>query len=225
LLEVEKTNLRLITNDEYCTPIVGQLIDTLELPGYGKENYIKFIDKIIMKDSLNANGIRTPYHRLFDKEKFKRDSNQYTEEIESTFSYPFILKPTSLYGAKDFNKIHHKKEWLTYAEIATNYHYDFQVEEFITGTLFHCDAIIKNSHIIFNSISEYIWPIVLFKQGHPTGSIWLSESDSRWNPLNEFHTQVIAALQPPDGATHCEVFLRQTMKSYFWKLQQGLLVH
>lgn len=218
LQEVKKEALFLVTNDEYCIPIVGQLIDYFGLPGYGEHIFLRFIDKIIMKEALNAHGIRTPYHLLFDKEKHRHARQSYIQEIEKKFSYPFVLKPVSLYGATSFKKIHNRTEWFTYAKQAVDSTVIFQIEEFIAGTLFHCDALVHHSKIIFNSISEYIWPVAFVQKGYPTGSIWLPSFAPHWNLLNEFHQRVITALQPPDGATHCELFLTEHNEVVFLEI-------
>jgi len=218
LREVKKENIALVTNDECCIPIVSQLTDYFELQGDGETSILRFIDKIVMKDTLNAQGVRTPYHQLFDKEKYFKDKQQYIQDIENKFKYPFVLKPVSLYGSVGFNKLDSRADWFNHAEQAARTDAIFQIEEFIAGTLFHCDAIVKNSQIIFNSISEYIWPIALFKQGYPTGSIWLPPFDLRWNKLNEFHERVIRAMQPPDGATHCELFLSENNEIIFLEI-------
>lgn len=218
LQEVKRENLQLVTNDEYCIPIVSQLIDSLELRGFGELTSLRFIDKIVMKDTLNSQGIRTPYHQLFNKEKYLKNKQQYIQDIEKIFKYPFVIKPVASYGATSFNKLNNTTEWFNHAEQIVNSNDIFQIEEFIAGTVFHCDAIVKNSKIIFNSISEYIWPIALFKTGYPTGSIWLPPFDPRWNRLNEFHQRVIAAMHPPDGATHCELFLSENNEVVFLEI-------
>lgn len=207
LQEVKKENLRLITNDESCTPMVSKLIDHFDLPGYGYARISKFIDKLEMKAILDAQGIRTPRNHIFDRERYLRDPLDYIQDIEKDFKYPFVIKPVSLYGAADFQKIFERIEFIDHAEQAASSQFIFEIEEFIPGTLFHYDAIVRDSQIIFHSICEYMWPIALFQKGYPTGSIWLPHKDPRWKKLSDFHQQVITALQAPDGATHCELFL------------------
>jgi hypothetical protein len=163
LEEVKREKLRLVTNDECCIPIVGRLIDHLDLIGDGEKTLIKFIDKIVMKNTLDAQGIRTPYHWLFNKEDYFKNKTQYTDDLEKKFKYPFVLKPISLYGGAGFKKVHHRLEWLIYAEQIADSQYQFQIEEFIEGDLFHCDALIQNKQIIFSAISEYIWPMEFLK--------------------------------------------------------------
>ena len=218
LHEVTKEELRLVTNDEYCVPIVGKLIDHFALPGYGEDTFFRFIDKIIMKNALNAKGVRTPYHLLFDKEQYNENKEGYIQHIEKELKYPFVFKPTSMYGAASFKKIHNRTEWFSEAEQIVQSDIIFQMEEFIAGTLFHCDALIQDSKISFISISEYIWPVAFFEEGYPTGSIWLPSADPRWKQLSDFHQEVINALQPPDGATHCELFLTEDNEVVFLEI-------
>lgn len=218
LQEVKRENLQLVTNDEYCIPIVSQIIDNLGLRGFGEETSLRFIDKIVMKDTLASHGIRTPYHQLFDKDQYFKDKQLYIQNIEKNFEYPFVIKPVASFGATSFNKIHNRTEWSNHAEQIANFDVIFQIEEFISGTVFHCDAIVKNSQIIFSSISEYIWPIALFKEGYPSGSIWLPSSDPRWTKLSEFHQRIIAAMQPPDGATHSELFISDNNEIVFLEI-------
>ena len=109
-----------------------------------------------MKDTLNAQGIRTPYHQLFDKEKYLKDKQQYIQDIEKIFKYPFVIKPVASYGATSFNKLHNRTEWLNHAEKIANSNDIFQIEEFIAGAIFHCDAVVKNSQIICSAMAPLI---------------------------------------------------------------------
>jgi hypothetical protein len=77
---------------------------------------------------------------------------------------------------------------------------------------------VRDSKILFISIAEYLWPIALFKQGFPTGSIWLPPYDPRWKMLADFHHRVVSTLQPPDGATHCELFLTEENEIVFLEI-------
>ncbi|CDZ78381.1 D-alanyl-alanine synthetase A [Legionella massiliensis] len=213
-----RDQLRLVTNDEACTLVVGKLIDYLGLDGEGEKVLIKFVDKIVMKKLLDAQGIRTPYHQSFNKNEYNRNKVLYTTELEKKFNYPFAVKPIALYGSASFKKIHNRQDWFAYAEQIADSEIPFQIEEFIEGTLFHCDAIVQNKEIRFISISEYLWPMALFKEGYPIGSIVLPEYDSRWNQLNAVHQEIIAALEPPDGATHCELFLTKHNEVVFLEI-------
>ncbi|MBL7479913.1 ATP-grasp domain-containing protein [Legionella bononiensis] len=218
LNEISRNQLRLVTNDEACILVVGKLIDYLGLNGEGEQVLIKFIDKIVMKNTLDAQGIRTPYHQVFNREEYITDKVRYITELEKKFNYPFAVKPIALYGSASFKKIHNRNDWFAYVEQIAHSEISFQIEEFIEGTLFHCDAIVENKEIRFVSISEYLWPMALFKEGYPTGSIVLPEHDSRWNQLNVVHQQIIASLQPPDGVTHCELFLTQNNEVVFLEI-------
>ncbi|WP_454783364.1 ATP-grasp domain-containing protein [Legionella sp. WA2022007384] len=218
LKETNRDNLRLVTNDESCTLIVGKLIDHLGLKGEGERNLVKFVDKVVMKNILHAQGIRTPHYQEFNKESYFQNKVLYRKEVEKKFNYPFAVKPIALYGSASFKKIHNRTEWITYAEQIAHSEISFQIEEFIEGTLFHCDAIIQNKKIRFIAISEYLWPMALFKEGYPMGSIVLPETDPRWDKLNSVHEQIIASLQPPDGATHCELFLTKNDEIIFLEI-------
>jgi hypothetical protein len=46
----------------------------------------------------------------------------------------------------------------------------------------------------------------------------LPTSDPRWYKLNEFHQQIITTLLPPDGATHCELFLTKNNEVVFLEI-------
>ncbi|MDR3501181.1 MAG: ATP-grasp domain-containing protein [Legionella sp.] len=218
LEEISQDNLWLVTNDESCMLTVGKLIDHLGLPGDGEKTLVKFIDKVVMKNIVHAWGVRTPHYQVFNKEFYFKNKVLYGDELEKKFQYPFVVKPIALYGSASFKKIHNRTEWVSYAEQMAQSEIPFQIEEFIEGTLFHCDAIIQNKEVQFTSISEYLWPMALFMEGYPAGSIVLPKFDPRWDKLNAVHEQIIAALQPPDGATHCELFLTNNNEVIFLEI-------
>ena len=49
--------------------------------------------------------------------------------------------------------------------------WQFEIDEFIDGDLYHCDLIVFNDEISFFSVGAYANPLAQFSKGYPMGSI------------------------------------------------------
>lgn len=211
----ETSTLTLVTNNERCTPIVASLCDYFKAKGTSANEITRFIDKLAMKNALDDAHIRTPHHMHFDIDRYQDEQAEYLQLIENKIKYPIIAKPVSLYGAASITLIASRDEFVTWANSVSHSHIEFEVEEYIEGILYHCDSLVQDSKVIYTAIGENSWPILRFKDGYPIGSIWLPPSHARWQALNQFNQQILACLNPPDGATHCEIFVTPANEMIF----------
>eukprot|EP00126_Sphaerothecum_destruens_P015702 Sdes_comp9739_c0_seq1m1248 len=181
-----------------------------------------FRDKCLMKKILHANNVRAPKYSSFDWEKCdmsaaNSDKNcGYFNDLKESIGLPFIIKPTKGAGAVDVAKIYDESDFLSWLE---KYHsrqhgtksysdFDFQVEEFIAGTLFHVDSILKDGELIWIGMCEYIFPCFEFLQGKSLGSFLMRESNPLFGALSKFHQDCLKAFGNLNGIYHMEVFLQ-----------------
>lgn len=200
--------IRLLTNDEKCLMIVAKLNELLHTVGPRPALIQRFCDKDLMIQAAVAAGVRVPQQLKFSKLQYAQQQLNYLKSVVDVLEFPLIVKPTNLYGAAGTVKINSIFELSKWANDNHAGDQEYVLAEYIDGTLFHCNAVIQQGKCVYSTIEEYTWPCLNFRSGQPLGSIYLPSSDSRWHRLESFHQKILAALQPPDGATHTEIFMR-----------------
>lgn len=121
--------------------LAGQLRDEFNVPRLKSGTVIPFRDKVIMKDVLQSKGIHTPRYCSFDN-KQTVDPSAYFQNLQQIIGLPFILKPTSLPGGLGVVIIDSLSSFVEFCK-ENPVEAEYEAEEFITGTLFHCDSIRK----------------------------------------------------------------------------------
>ncbi len=159
-----------------------------------------FKDKMLMKQYLQKNNLRTPRFMLYDH------SYSY-EDLFHFFGTPFILKPTSLAASIGTYKISSLSDYENFKKEQKSTKNLYEAEEFIDGNLYHCDTCVKNKTILFRECSLYSCPNLDFQKGLPLGSIPLLHDDPRFIRLSSFATEALKALGMPDGCSHMELFI------------------
>lgn len=215
---IPKEQITLITANESCMPTLSELAEHFSVKGLSRHTTKLFTNKLMMKERLIQAGIRVPKFMPFDLEQYHQHKTEYLNQIEQSIPYPFIAKPVSLVGGASVTIISSKAELTAWANKIVHSPYQYEMEEYISGKLYECDTIIQNSKIIFTSVCEYAWPVHFYKEGFPIGSLWLPPSETVHQKLSEFNQKIIDCLQPPDGATHCEIFISDKDESVFLEI-------
>ena len=87
----------------------------------------------------------------------------------------------------------------------SQYPFAYEVDAFVTGTLYQCDSLTRAGRVVFRSVLELGCANFDFVQGRPLSVYPLPASELRAR-LERFDDDVIAALGFRDGATHHEIF-------------------
>lgn len=82
----------------------------------------------------------------------------------------------------------------------------FEVEDFIDGPMYHCDAIVQDGDVRFAAVCEYVSNPGAFAPGGVGGSILLDPGELLCKRVLELNARVLKALGLRDGVTHLEVF-------------------
>lgn len=197
-------DVRIICQSEDNMLLAAQLRDQFNLPGMSYQQTLLFRDKVMMKQALCNAGIRVP---KFERIQFKESVNLESlfDELSDKFSLPFLLKPTMMLGAIGVKIIY------SYAEFASIYHelggYDYQVEEFIQGKLYHCDSIRNNNNTLYTVCCEYTSPNFDFQKGKSIISKPLKMGDILSRRMIDISNEVLSILQLHNGVSHMEFFI------------------
>ncbi len=199
--DLEKISI--ICQDETHVMVAAQLRTLFNIGSGIRFNEIKpFRNKMLMKEILAKSNIRVP--RNFPLNHTNADFNKIVEVL----GLPFIMKPIDSSGSFGVKKIQNAEEFTKMIEAIDNLNLEsHEVEEFISGKLFHWDSAAKNKKLLFMEGSLYNRPPLEFLQGNTLGSIPLLHDDPFRSKLVKFATESLFALGMPEGLQHMEIFL------------------
>ena len=123
--------------------------------------------------------------------------------------FPLFAKPIDLVSSVETHRIDDFDNLEKFATMALSHDYDFEIDEFIDGQLFHCDAMIINGKVEFFMIGKCSFALSRFFEGKPVGSIPVIDSEL-FSRIEHFNSEVFKALNCPDGAYHLELFLQNS---------------
>ena len=179
--------------------LAARLREMLGVPGPTVEQTLPFRDKEIMKDVLDAAGIRTPRHG-------RATTAPECREVAEGVGFPLIVKPVAGAGSADTYRVDSARD-LERVLPALRHVPQVTVEEFIEGEDMTFDTVTVGGVVAHYNICRY-WPRALESKTHE----WLSpvtyalrdvEADDL-APGREMGFAVLDALGFDTGYTHME---------------------
>jgi hypothetical protein len=199
-------NIRILSNEDSVHLVCADLREKYQIPGYNKEQLLPYVDKVISKNKLN-NVVRIPKFSKFNKIEYADNKFAYLNKlVEQLGWFPLFAKPVDLVSSVETHTINNMTEFFNIAERILSHDYEFEVDEFIDGDLFHCDAMIIGGEVKFFMIGKCSFALARFFDGKPVGSIPVVDKKV-FNTLEEFCNKVFKQLDCHDSAYHMEVFL------------------
>lgn len=216
LTKINGESLRIISCCEDHLLLAAQLREEFSIPGMHYKQALNFRDKVEMKNTLRAHNIRVPhYERFNDANQNERLSD--FNQLQSRFGLPFVLKPTAMLGGFGVAIVSSAEEFEAFYQMkAPNEQYE--VEEFISGTLYHCDAIRQNGVTLFSVCCEYTNPNFDFQLGKSVISMPLREDEPHVKEIVQFNERVLNALEFQTGVTHHELFVNNMGEVVFLEI-------
>ena len=109
-------------------------LETLSMPVVGPSVLGAALgqDKVVLKQVLEANGIKTPKYVWFYDYEYNMNKDEIIEKIEK-LNYPVIVKPANLGSTIGIGVAHNKEELTKAIEEALEYEKKIEVEEMINN--------------------------------------------------------------------------------------------
>lgn len=191
---------------EECVRLTGLLCKHY---GIASDHLDRYVVKDLMMEKLKRAGIRVPNTLLFDDGKYQQNKEKYLSEIERNLGkYPFFIKPSDLCGSVGTCKVYNRKELINW--IKQKVLHTYLIQEYIDGTLFHCEGFIQNNKAKHFSVFEYSNPGFFFSKGWPVGSISLPANNPLAKRISHFTAEVLEKLGIiKNGVIHAEIFLNK----------------
>lgn len=196
--------INFVNSDEFSLLLTGKLRDRYGIPGAGEAQLNLYRDKDLMKKQVAKHNIRVPKHQLLDTNK--QELAEYYQQLIASLGNIIVIKPVAGAGSISTHVITSLTEFLDFYPSLRATGLEFEVDEYITGEVFHCDSVIQHGKILHSIASEYLFPNITYPQGKMMTSITLDPNNSLSQRIIDFNQQIIAALGYIDGITHLEVF-------------------
>jgi biotin carboxylase len=179
--------------------LAARIREELGLPGLTVAQTLPFRDKELMKQVLDAAGIRTPRHA-------STSTNAGIYAAAEQIGYPLIIKPIAGAGSADTYRVDSLAELETVLPMIGHVE-TVSVEEFIEAEEFTYDTVCGAGDILYDNVSWYR-PRPLQARSHE----WISPQTLALRDLGrpelaggiEMGRQVITALGFTAGFTHME---------------------
>ena len=167
------------------------------IPGMDVEASNKFRNKIIMKKCIEEAGILAP----------KASTVTNIEDILKFYdSYgKSIVKPIDGMGTKNTFVINNMEDISDLTNEIKDLQ-NYEVEQFITGDMYHCDSVIVDGEIKLCSVSRYLNSTMDFSKDGYLASVMIDDEVLK-SRIEDFNAKVIKAMDYSNGVTHLEVFL------------------
>jgi len=203
--------VRLVCIDECNLLMVGKLREEFKIPGPTYQQLLPFRDKVKMKERLSRDGILVP--RFYYPERGE-DEDRALLYIRENIGFPVIAKPVDGAGSKETYEILNECEFEAFC-VREKRWYEFQYEELIRGTYFHCDSIILNGRVEIAEVSQYTVPCLEFAKGYMLGSYLLQEDSPIRSRILALNKKIVESLSSWSCVTHLELFHTQTDELVF----------
>jgi D-ala D-ala ligase C-terminus len=210
-------NIRLLTNEDSAQLVCGNLREKYSIPGVNTDTLLPFVNKVISKERLE-NVVKIPKFIKFDKARYVKNNERYLNSLIKKIGFPMFAKPIDLVSSVETHFIPDMNVLVAISKRIASHDYEFEIDEFIDGELFHCDAMIIDGVVKFFMVGKCSFALSRFFEGKPVGSIPIANKKIFSN-LEIFCKKVFKKLKCPSGAYHMEVFLeRKSQKFVFLEI-------
>lgn len=204
--------------------VVAAIREAFDLPGLNVEQSLAFRDKELMKQVLDAAGIRTPRHARATTEAECR-------EAAERIGYPLIIKPIDGAGSADTYHLRDESEFEKALGLMRHVP-EVSVEEYIDGEEYTFDTICADGEILFQNVCWYRPKPLVMRQNAWISPISITLKDTTTPEIQigvDLGREVIQALGFQTGITHMEWFRTPAGEAVFGEIggraPGGRLVH
>lgn len=205
------SDLCIATISEKDSSACAELRELYNIEGDRPSDIEPFRNKIVMKDRLSATPKTKKYlpkYLHFKYDDYQKNKESYIKSITDHIDPPFFAKPLAESSSRGVALLQTKQELVEFLSSLTC---DYDIEEYVTGTLYHCDTVIVNGKIECSFVSEYLNSHATVTAERPSGSMIVDESEPFYPSVKEFNESVLNTLLKPgsNAVTHLEFFRKE----------------
>lgn len=195
---------RVLARHEKTILPAATLREEFGIPGMGPKEAINFRDKVAMKRTLDAAGIRVP--RFLKASEISPDAG---------WAGKTILKPRDEAGSQGVKLFATYREAYAFVEQQRgdsgasdpdgSFADRYELEEFLAGPIWHVDGFLYDGHPAVVQASQYVGVPLDFEHGQPIGSVQ--------HPMPELESWAVDCVRALGGRTltfHLEAIMTET---------------
>ncbi|MGW0581783.1 ATP-grasp domain-containing protein, partial [Streptomyces sp. NPDC002920] len=185
---------------------VARIREEFALGGMGVEETLRFRDKLLMKDVLAEGG----YSGLPRYVKLSPDEPLPVLGWQGAS----VVKGRMGMGAMQVRIVQSRDEAEhAVRELALDGD-GLEIEEYVDGTMYHCDSVVHDGKVLFSAASEYLTPCANYRHVAYNGSFLLTDGPVREEVIREAE-ETIRILGLTSGVTHIEFIRRPSGELVF----------
>ncbi len=203
---------RIVALDDFDVEKAAYLRENFRIPGMGQTTARYFRDKLAMRLKAREGGIQVPgFSPLFNDEAIN--------EFLATTQGPWLIKPRSEASAAGIRKVHTAREaWQVLDELGDN-RYNFLIEQFKPGDVYHVDALTVDGKVVFVRVSKYLAaPFEVMHGGGIFQSATVDFGDQEDKVLQAANEKVMSTFGMLYSASHTE-FIRSREDGEYYFLE------
>jgi biotin carboxylase len=208
---------RIVPLDDFDVETGAMLREHLRIPGMGETTARHFRDKLAMRVKARNQGILVPdfCHALNDEQL-----RLFVENVPG----PWMLKPRSNAAAIGIKRIERAEDLWPALEALGDERSFYLLERFVTGDVFHVDAIVWEREVIFHAAHQYgAPPFSVAHQGGIFTTRTVPRDAAAARPLAAINQEVLATLGLVRGVAHTE-FIRSAEDGRWYFLETAARV-
>lgn len=190
---------RIVAPAEKFLSLAALLRDEFGLAGIDHPTAERFRDKVLMKSVVADAGITVPRYAE------ATDTSAVQGLLDETG--PVVLKNRRGWGGNQVTIVDCPARIPELVGRLGGVADDYEVEEFVSGEMYHCDAVVTGGNVVFATVSRYLSRPGDFRTNPYGGSVLIRDGAIRTSVLAANAT-VVGALGLADGVTHLELFRR-----------------
>ncbi|MCB0629892.1 MAG: ATPase [Saprospiraceae bacterium] len=201
---------RIVALDDFDVEKAAYLREEFRIPGMGQTTARHFRDKLAMRQKAADEGIPVPaFSALFNDEAINR--------FVSTVPAPWVVKPRAEASALGIKKVYSAEElWKVIHELGDK-RYQYLVEQFKPGNVYHVDALSVDGKMVFGRVSQYLsTPFEVAHGGGIFRSHTVDYGSEEEKALQALNARVLQAFGMKFSASHTEyIHCHEDGKFYF----------
>jgi biotin carboxylase len=204
---------RVVSNWEPLVILAARLRERWGMPGMSVDAVRGFRDKKLMKDRVEAAGLRVPRSR---RVRTEREARAAAEEI----GYPLVMQPISGAGSADTHRVNDAKE-LDHVLPLMRGVAECSCEEYVAGEEFTFDTICIDGKPAYENVAQYLPKPLEMRTLEWVSPVIITVRDMQQAKIRkgiELGRGVLSALGMGDGFTHMEWFLTAKGEAVFGEI-------
>jgi biotin carboxylase len=204
---------RILANWEPLVLLAAKMREKFGIPGMSYDAVLGFRDKQLMKERVEAAGLRVPY-------AFRARSEKETRAAAEKIGFPLIIKPIAGAGSADTYKVSSPGE-LESTINRTRHVREVSVEEFVEGDEFTYDTVCVNGKPAFENVAQYLPRPLVARTEEWISPVIITVRDMQQPGLRkgiELGRKVLGALGMGTGFTHMEWYRKANGEVVFGEI-------